>query len=453
MVNRFSYPLPKRLPVIFYLLLGLQAVSTFMSETKLISSIRNNVGVFELSAVVLMGITLLFLFHHQQPLRAHPLIILFGLWFTVALTSLINIHTEALAASITAVITILFQFAFTLILYNLLSLYPGSLRYLLFCMTIATALMGVWVFVEQVFIYPGDFMAAGGFRNRTHAGIYMMAAFWIVLIYSFWPGLKLWEKLVSYLALSVALYTIATSLRQSVYVAMMVGMVGLVFVSFFGIRGQQRFYVSGMVALFVLTIASLYLFDDQRLTQISLFKQEIARIDSRLSMVVTSQNDPEFDASFDARQRQGAIQAFFDHPVLGIGWMGFYRSEYSPTGHELHSSPLRLVAELGVFGIAIYVAFLIIVFSRAIKLFLKARGTPYQLSALVLLVALGAQAVSHYYNRMFTDRPYWVLLVVFLTFEYIVQHLPQKEDELEPARPVIGSSLYFRAKARPVEHY
>jgi hypothetical protein len=38
------------------------------------------------------------------------------------------------------------------------------------------------------------------------------------------------------------------------------------------------------------------------------------------------------------------------------------------------------------------------------------------------MAAVVSYATSHYYNRMFTDRPYWWLLVIILTFEYYLLH-------------------------------
>jgi hypothetical protein len=73
---------------------------------------------------------------------------------------------------------------------------------------------------------------------------------------------------------------------------------------------------------------------------------------------------------------------------------------------------------LGVVGVLIYLALVGLNLITALRLFFAARSTPYQLSALVLLAGIVSYETSHYYNRMFTDRPYWWMLVIMLAFEY-----------------------------------
>lgn len=432
----------RRMPGFLHVLLVLLTFSIFLSETKFIPSIRNNIGMFEMSSLLVMFAVLVYFFRNSLQIYAHPLILLMGLWFVVALLSLVNIHAVTFTLSTVAVIIVLFQFVFTLALFNILTFFPSSLRYLLRYILISATIIGLWVLVEQL-ADPENYLAVGPFRNRSHAGIYMMSVFWMVLVYRFWPGIATWEKVLSYPALGLIAYTMAASLRQSVYTSMIVGLVGLLF-SFVLIRGRERFNLSAIMLLLFSLLAVLFLVGGSYLSSLYLFKRETLSLENRWALVLASSDDPEFEESFDAKQRQGAIHAFFDHPVLGIGWMGFYRSEYSDKGHELHSTPLRFVAELGVFGIAIYVSFLWIVLSGAVRLFLRAKRTPYQLSSYVLMVGLFTQVISHYYNRMFTDRPYWILLVVFLVFEAHLKVYSQETSLAATAVPADDMPVRFR---------
>jgi O-antigen ligase len=430
MVNTLKPSIKQQTPGIILVLLALLAFSTFLSDTKFIPSIRNNVGMFEMSSLLLLIVVFAFFFRDSIPMRAHPLILLMGLWFVVSLLSLININISTLTVSTVAVVIVLFHFLFTLTLFNVILLFQPSLRYLLRFLTISAVVIGLWVLIDQL-ASPEDFGTMGPFRGRSHAGIYMMGAFWIVLIFRFWPGIANWEKWLTYPALALVAYTIAASLRQSVYTAMIFGLVGLTF-SFLVIRGRERFNLTGIMLLLMVVIGLLFVFGGNYLTSLSFFRREALGLEGRLTQTFASEEDEEFDSSFDAKQRQGAIRAFIDHPILGIGWMGFYRSEYSPTGNELHSTPLRFMAELGVVGLAVYLSFLVIVLGGSVRLFFRARQTPYQLSAFVLMVAFFAEVVSHWYNRMFTDRPYWVLLVIFLVFEAIIHKQERTADKVVP---------------------
>jgi hypothetical protein len=414
-------PAEMKVPGLFLFLLAIQAISTYWSETDLIPLIRYNVGIFEVNAAILSILTFAYFLKHSVPVHSHPLIMVLGFWFVATLLSLVYARGDTFIISVAAVVITLFQFVFTLVFFNILSHFRSALPFILRWIMIAATLAALWVLIDQL-SQPGNYSAAGPFRGRSHVGIYMMGSFWMILMFRFWPGIKLWEKVLTYPAMALVLYGVAASLRQSVYTAMIVGVVGLTF-SFVILRGWERFKISQVMLLMIGVIAALFLIGGQYLSSLALFQREAIGLESRLSIAFASEGDPEFDESFDAKQRKGAIQAFFDHPVLGIGWMGFYHSPYSPTGHELHSSTLRFVAELGIFGIIIYASILFLVFSRSIRLFLMARKTPYQIPAYIMLVGFTAEAISHYYNRMFTDRPYWFMLVVLLTFEAYVRHV------------------------------
>jgi hypothetical protein len=416
-----------KVPGVFLFLLVIQVVSMYWSETDLLPIIRYNIGLFELNAVLISLLMFAYFLKRSIPIHFHPLIIVLGLWFVITLLSLIYARPGTYIISVAAVVITLFQFVFTVVFFNLLFHFRAGLPFILRWITIAAALAALWVLLDQL-SDPGNYSAAGPFRGRSHVGIYMMGSFWIILIYRFWPGIKLWEKVLTYPAMALVLYGVAASLRQSVYTAMVVGAVGLTF-SFVILSGWERFKITQVMLLLGGFTVALFLMGGQYLASLTLFQREAVGLESRLSMAFATEEDPEFDESFDAGQRKGALQAFFDHPILGIGWMGFYRSPYSPTGHELHSSTLRFVAELGIFGIAIYISLLYIVFSRSVWLFLLARKTPYQISAFILLAGFAAEAISHYYNRMFTDRPYWFMLVILLAFEAYMKSVVEAEPK------------------------
>lgn len=409
-----------QLPKAARLLLGVLAISAFLSDAKFIPGIRNNVGPFELFGFLFVVMILVHYYRDNIKLYFHPLIIIVGWWFILAFTSLLwLVEPDNLQLSLVQAVIFLFQFFFLLVMYNVLLREPDLLLSLFRWFAVGVLFVGIWVLIDQI-TSGGNLNAVGPFRGRSHMGIYMFGAFWILLVYAFWPGLQIRERWLPYPALILAAYTISISLRQSVYVAFILGLVGLV-ASFLLVRGRERFWLTLPISFILAVLLLLFLYGGENLSSVVLFRRELTNLDSRLQQATIATDDPEGAETFDVIQRQGAILAFQEKPLQGIGWQGFYRSRYSGTGNELHSTPWRILAELGLLGFLPYLAYLAILLLGSVRLFWRARPTPYQLPAMVMMVALFSVTVSHYYNRMFTDRPYWFLLVIFLTLDVVVK--------------------------------
>jgi O-antigen ligase len=429
----------RKTPRFLLLVLAFQTFSTFMSETKFLP-IRNNVGLFEISAVVLIVAVFAYFSRNRITFKFHPIIAIVALWFLDALFSLqLVITPEAMQFSIVNVIILAFELAFLIAVWNLLLLDKHNLRFLLRVFLLTILVVGAWVLIDQV-ASGGDYSVAGPFRNRSHMGLYMFGAFWFLLLYNFWPGINRWERWLMYPALSLTIYTIAVSLRQSIYTAFVTGLAGLV-ISFVFLQGRRRFNLSFIIIGVAVMGILLFTYGPVGFAPLDLFRREFSGVGARLQQTtaLNSEDDPA-GPSFDVMQRTAALKAFQENPIFGIGWMGFYHSIWSPTGNELHSTPWRFLAELGSIGFLLYLAYVFILLSRAFRLFLAARSTPYQLSTFVLFIGFLSYFVDHYYNRMFTDRPYWFMLVIFLAFESLVL------NEVRAAKP---QTLTARVRRKP----
>ncbi|HXK39484.1 MAG TPA: hypothetical protein VJ837_01495, partial [Candidatus Paceibacterota bacterium] len=91
-------------------------------------------------------------------------------------------------------------------------------------------------------------------------------------------------------------------------------------------------------------------------------------------------------------------------------------SEYSE-GHEMHSTPMRFVAELGIVGVILYLWFTFEVLATGYRSWRGNMRTPYEAVSLLLLVALVSLTVSYGYNRQMTDRTFWLLLPFTMALE------------------------------------
>lgn len=407
----------ERLPRILYALLALEALSAFLSESRFIPDIRNNIGAFELTAVLLFTATFIYYFKYDLPLRFHPLFAVFFIWLFAAALSLYHYLSPRIDVGVISVLILIFQFGFIVALFNLLTLRHDLVLFVLRAFAIAIVIIGLMVLLDQI-TSRGSLDAAGPFRNRSGMGIYMMGAFWILLLYRLWPGTKPWEHWLTYPAMALVLYALAASLRQSVYVAMIIGGAGLA-VALLVSSGWGRLKALTAILIGLVFVGLLFTYGGKYLTSLAIFNREFVALSPALGL--TEEDDTEGEKrDFRVAQLRAALIAMGDHPLLGIGWGAFYGYQYAPTRNEMHSTPLRFIAELGVPGLLLYIAFMSLIMLRAIRLLWYTWRTPYRLVAFVFLVGMVSYATSHYYNRMFTDRPYWWFLVIFMASEVVI---------------------------------
>lgn len=413
-----------RVPLVLYVILAGLAFSAFLTETKLLSFLANNVGLFEF-LIVGLGLALsVYLFRNDIPIRFNWIIGILGAMAVVGLVSQLNVPSERMSLTLVQGLILFALLLFAVLTYNLFVLDPGALVFFLRCLAYGSAVIGVWVFVDQ-FRSGGDINATGPLRNRAHAGIYMLSAFWFVCIYLFLPKRSWMDRLLLYPALGFILYGIAVSGRRSVYIAFIIGLIALG-LGLFLLRGTARIKSLVVPLLIVVVALGLYSWGSTFIPQLRFFQARVVMVGARLETFYSaysdlSDADVEDSDDFITLQRKGGLQAFSEHPILGIGYGGFFRSEYSPTGHEMHSTPLKFLAETGLVGFLLYVALMGVLIGTSVKTFLAARGGPYQIAALMLLIAVAAGAVSWIYNRQMTDRTFWILLVCISGFPLLLR--------------------------------
>ena len=126
---------------------------------------------------------------------------------------------------------------------------------------------------------------------------------------------------------------------------------------------------------------------------------------------------------------QAAVQA---HPILGIGWGSFHKWEYNATRHEVHSTPLRFLAETGIVGLLVYSLLLLRLLIGSAMLSLQMRASPYAGSYLILAVAVWSLTASYLYNRHITERTFWLLLLVFLLLEAFAEGYKRSQTSAPP---------------------
>ena len=435
MIGSSSGLLTPQVPTVLRILFLAQILSVFFTGVKLIPGLRNNFGPFEIIGGLLCVVFLL-AYSNLRDLRWHPLLVIQLVLSVAAAISLLWFQGPSIQLGIVQTLILVFQFLFVLVNFNLMTRYQVSPEKLLRLVTYSALVIGPWILLAGLDT-ESTMDQAGPFRNRAHMANYMLSAFWLVLLYNSWPGISRRERFISFLALASTLYPVAVSGRRSVYLSLIIGLIGVGFSFLLAARGRRRATLTATIALFAF-VGLLYTAGPRWLPQLAFFQQRVAGIGDRLSMAVG--DDPtDSDVNFFELQRMGVAAAFRDYPVMGIGWGGYHRSRYSLTGAEVHSTPLRFVAELGIVGATLYALLMAILLLSSLKIVLLLRHTAYRTTAVLFAIAIWSLSVSYLYNRHITERTYWLLLLFFVTFQAFAKSIGQRAAqgaaEPRPARP------------------
>ena len=434
-----------RIPLDYRLLLGTLGLATFLTQVKFVPTIKNNIGPFELVGAVLI---MVFLFspRTRRPLQHPPLSRILAAMLLISFVSQINIPDGRETYGLIHVAIMAFLYLFILVNFNLIHQYQIEPERVLSYVCHALLIVGPWI-LYQGLTSTATIQEAGPFRNRAHMASYMLTAFWMALMFAQWPGISKRKRLVAYLGVTMTLYCVAVSGRRSVYLSLFVGLAVLAIAFLIAQRGKRTsFFVAA--AFVVVILGFMYQYGSRYMPQLAFFKERVGMIDDRLDAALGITEDEARDKSFFALQQAGVRRAFSTHPFIGIGWGGFAKSHYSPTSHEVHSTPMRFLAETGLVGIILYVLFLIVLVGSVIQSFLRARGTPFSNSFLVLCVGLVSMVISYLYNRHVTERTFWILLVVIVASDLSSRRLRGRKDNRAgtpldvsqpPARSVAGS--------------
>lgn len=425
----------------FILLLAAQAFSVFLTETKFIPSIKYNIGVFEVTGLIMFTSVFIYLIKNNISLKIHPLMYLLGLIVIIASLSTLNLPTEQQKFGFISLILLMLTSAFTVTLYNFVLLHKSYFLYLIRFVAYSTAIVAIWVLIDGI-LSGGDISAVGPFRNRAHASIYMFASLWVVLFNISIPNTSKLQQCLFYAMLPLLFYCVSIGGRRSIYVALIFGLACLILgVAIVRCRGRMKILAPVIIGL--ISLGSLHFVFSEFWAPAAFFKERMSAeggqsVGGRLRAFTASTEDVEFMQSFTVLQRQGALRAFSENPVLGIGWGGFYESEYSPTGHEMHSTPMRFLAETGIIGFVAYLVFMLALLWKSLKLLLSTRGTSYELPALILFIALCSLSTGYIYNRQVTDRSFWLILVIFMSFETIIYDKFHKFNMSKRRQPALN---------------
>jgi O-antigen ligase len=422
----------RRPPLWMQVLLAGLAAAAFMTGTKLLPT-AHNFGPFEVITSLLLLTSGGYALRRGIRPRANLISALAAALLLVSALSLLKVRELALWQALLELAVFAFLVAVLFILYNTGLTFLGEFPRFLRAVSWAGVMAGAWVVLSSARA-GWSIMAMGPFRNRAHMGIYLLTVFWIILLAVTWPGQAPYQRLVLALSLPLVLYGIASSGRRSVYLSLFVGMVVLAVVLWAAGR-RRKWVVAGVLIVSASFLGTLLEIGENVPEQMGFYRLRVAEVIPHLRVALGREVEGEDSANtFFLQQRSGTIQAFLDNPVLGIGFGAYVGSPYPGSMFELHSTPLRFLAETGMVGIATYVAFMAALLLGSVRVARRAWDTPFREFALVFAVAWWSLAISYGYNRHTTERTFWLLLAMFLVFDAYLARWVQARSYVRAAQ-------------------
>jgi len=435
-------PLWGALPRPWIWILSLLALSAFLTQVKLLPGLRNNLGPFEVLGALLIGVVFL---AQGRSVPWHPLTCAaLGL---LAIGALSQVNIEYAGAEAGLVYTaILAFFALLLASWDALvvryRIHPVAIMRIVVWSALAVSPWIVSQTITDPYLLTEE---VGPFRNRAHMGNYMLTVFWLAFAYAQVPRLPRLERLAGYLGAGVSLYAIAVSGRRSVYLSLFLGLFALA-ASFVVARSRRGRVLMG-IALALGLLFAMYRVGSRWVPKLGFFQARVGQIDDRLREALAPDDEMMVQQSFASTQLEGVKAGFSAHPLLGTGWGGFFRSQYSLDRHEIHSTPLRFLTETGLVGLALYVLFMALLFRVAGRSFVVLRTGPWGPVALTFLVALSSMSISYLYNRHITERTFWLFVIVLSAMDRAVER-----DRRSQISAVAARAAASRGRLAPSVH-
>jgi len=417
--------------------LSLLTLSAFLTQVKLLPGLRNNLGPFELlGTLMILGVFL----GQARSSPWHPLTWAAMGLLAVGALSQINITYAGVGAGLVYTAILAFFASFLASWDSLVVRYrihPVAIMRVVAWTALAVSPWIVSQTIEDPYLLTEE---VGPFRNRAHMGNYMLTVFWLAFAYTQVPRLPRLERFAGYLSAAVSLYAIAVSGRRSVYLSLFIGLFALAAAFLVAARTRRGRALVGIVMALGMVVG-MYRVGSRWIPKLEFFQVRVNEIDDRLRQALMADDDRVARETFAYTQLEGVKAGFSAHPVLGTGWGGFFRSQYSLDRHEIHSTPLRFLTETGLVGLALYVVFMAVLFRITIRLFLALRTGPWGQMGFTFLVALSSMSVSYLYNRHITERTFWLFVVVLMAVDRALEQERSQPSTARARTPGSGRRL------------
>ncbi len=269
------------------------------------------------------------------------------------------------------------------------------------------------------------------FRNGAQLGAYTLVTFFIILGYASFPGVGRTRRRLACGLAVVACVILFFSSKRSAWVGAAAGLLTLLGYVV-RLRGlPKKFILIPILGLGVIVGLVRY---SAGLEQFTGWRMEIFHW-------------PEMEQNeFLQENWGGAVEAFLEHWAVGIGFGGFERSAYDPGGYEIHSTPLRVLAETGLVGFLIFCLAQFLMLKAIYTTATSKSMAEWRLPAACLFSGLVAVGVSSIYHIHFRNREYWLMLAVITSLHRIAgasrpRSAAHREDQLAVGMAAAGGRL------------
>jgi len=260
------------------------------------------------------------------------------------------------------------------------------------------------------------------FRASGQVGVYCLSTFFLAVAYSSCGWLSLRKRALLWSLAATMVVLITFSSRRSAIASLVIG---AAFFLISRIRQPARIIFYSLIFFLTLSASAVLLNYNPEAKEYLL---------KRLT-VLEFPEDPTGSEAFFESNFGSALDAFLDKPLVGIGYGAFSDSEYSEFGAEVHSTPLRILAECGLVGFIAYAAFILALLYYAFQNILLARNTRWNNFSTLLFASLLALQVSYLYNRAVRDRTFWLLVAFTIAlYRILAQKRAQKTKALWNAK-------------------
>lgn len=265
-------------------------------------------------------------------------------------------------------------------------------------------LLGVWEIVALFASIPhlfqfggeGNYRIALTFRNNGQLGAYCLVTTFVIMAYSALPGISRKRQFVAYMTAGLGLLVLFFSSKRSAIMGLGVGLTAVAYYA------GQRNRISRKLVLLPLFALVIFL---GAINYSEGFRDFASwRADTLEGQI--------YERKFVRTNWGGALSAFSEHPFVGVGYGGFQGSVYDETHSEVHSTPLRVLAELGILGSLPFLVFQLLQLWAGVKVTSNRPRTIWGDAGGFLVAGLIAIFVSQTYHLHYRNREYWVMLAL-----------------------------------------
>ena len=267
-----------------------------------------------------------------------------------------------------------------------------------------------------------EWRTSATFRTTGQLGVYLFTTFWIVLASYFRPDTS---KKYRFALLLVMLGIVIVSLfasRRSAFASFFVSagvftLINLRNPKQINLRNPKQIALwTGLILCIVFIILGVLNINE-----------DFSRYFS--NRIAVLQPTKMKQVPFIQTQIGETSRAFWENPVLGIGFGGFRNSRYDSTGNEIHSAPTQMLIETGIIGFLVYLFFLGMLLKLAYENAFTLDNPKWSQFSSVIFAALFGLYTSALYNRHLRERSFWVLIGIIVCINRLAKWKAQQELE------------------------